>query len=140
MTVQIMHYRSNYKYLIWNKEGTLNVKLLFLKAPSHFAYFMNRGLITNKNLSSNSIEKNNTLCFEINLNQEVINKSCWFFSFRKNFFLNNKTLERGLIYIGNIALVKNNEPWIILTLIYISINIYENLFFLFHKFQSFLSN
>ena len=51
-------------------------KLLFLKAPSHFAYFMNKGLITNKNLSSNSIEKNNPLCFEINLNQELINKSC----------------------------------------------------------------
>ena len=51
-------------------------KLLFLKAPSHFAYFMNRGIIINKKLSLLSREKNNSLCFEIDFNQELIKKSC----------------------------------------------------------------
>ena len=61
----------------WKKiEADNPDKLLFLKAPSHFAYFMNRGLIMNKKLAFPSRKEKKSLCFEIDLNQELINKSC----------------------------------------------------------------
>jgi len=61
----------------WKKiEADNTDKLLFLNAPSHFAYFMNRGLIMNKKLALPARKEKKSLCFEIDLNQEIINKSC----------------------------------------------------------------
>ena len=61
----------------WKKiEADNPDKFLFLEAPSHFAYFMNRGLITNKKLALPSRIENDSLCFEIDLNRELIKKTC----------------------------------------------------------------
>ena len=50
--------------------------LLYLKAPTQFSYFMNRGLIL-KNTSNNPImKKYGGLCFEFDSSQKILKDSC----------------------------------------------------------------
>ena len=51
-------------------------KLLYLKAPSQFAYFMNRGLIVRKISNSPIMEKYQGLCFKVDNSQKILKDIC----------------------------------------------------------------
>ena len=56
------------------KENPSN--LLYLKAPSQFAYFMNRGLILKTKLNNSLRKEYQGLCFELDPNQKILKKRC----------------------------------------------------------------
>ena len=61
----------------WEKiEKKYPNNLLYLKAPKHFAYFMNRGLILRKTTDSPIIKKYGGLCFEFDSSQKILKDNC----------------------------------------------------------------
>ncbi len=61
----------------WEVIEKNNVKnLLLFKGPSHFAYFINKGLVYNKPLAIEHSSDNKLLCFGIDSKQKIINRDC----------------------------------------------------------------